>query len=501
MSGQKSIKKNFVLNALLTISGIIFPIISYPYVARTIGPVGLGKIDFACSNVSYFSLLAQLGIPTYGVKACAQVRDNKLELAKTVKELLVINLIMTFISYIFLIPAIMLVPQMRDEKMLHFIAGSAFLFNALGIDYLYRGLEQYKYITIRSIVFKFIAFFSMFLLVKAESDYIIYGGITIFAASASNLMNLIHSPKVISFRSTGKLNLKRHMAPIMVFFAMTCATTIYLNMDKSMLGFMTSETDVGFYGASIKIKSILVALVTSLGAVILPRASYYVENKQFDEFLRISGKALRFVFVVATPLTLFFIIYSRESILFVAGDDFTAAIPAMAIMMPTLLFIGITNILGIQVLVPIGKEKYVLYSEIAGAVADLILNIILIPRYKATGAAIGTVVAEFVVLLVQVYLLYGMREQIKVLAEFRTIQYKNIIISLIVACPVSLWVKFANISFMDDNRLIHNFVLLALAGITFMGIYYALMMLQKDKMMLEITDTLLGKLRKKKATT
>ena len=501
MGAQKSIKKNFVLNALLTISGIIFPFISSPYVMRVLGPEGTGTVDFACSNLSYFSLLAQLGIPTYGVKACAQVRDNKLELARTVKELLVINLVMTTISYAFFIPTLFMVPQFANEKLLYIIISSTLLFNTIGMEYLYKGLEQYGYITIRSIVFKFIAFGALFLLVKTKDDYVIYGAISIFAASASFIMNFFHSRRLISFKNIGKCNYKKHIKPVLIYFAMSCTVTIYVNMDKSMLGFMTSEADVGYYGASVKIKTILVALVTSLGAVLLPRASYYVEHKMYDEFLRINGKALHFVFVVATPLTVFFMLFAREGILFVSGEEYLNAITPMAVIIPTLLFIGITNILGIQVLVPLGKEKYVLYSEIAGAITDLILNIILIPKLKATGAAIGTLAAEFVVLVVQYYLLYGMRKEVPILEHFKKIKYGNIILSLIVASPVCLWVKYVKISLFEGKVLLHSFVLLALAGMTFFGIYYVIMMLMKDKMMLEITDSVLGKLRKKKATT
>lgn len=499
MGAQKSIKKNFVLNALLTISGIIFPFISSPYILRVLGPDGMGTVDFACSNLSYFSLLAQLGIPTYGVKACAQVRDNKLELARTVKELLMINLVMTLISYALFIPTLFFLPQFANEKLLYIIISSTILFNTIGMEYLYKGLEQYGYITTRSIVFKFIAFGALFLLVRSESDYEIYGAISIFAASASGILNFFHSRRIISFKNIGKCNYKKHLKSVLIYFAMSCTITIYLNMDKSMLGFMTTETDVGYYGASVKIKVILVALVTSLGAVLLPRASYYVEHKLYDEFMRINGKALYFVFVAAVPLMVFFIIFSRESILFVAGEDFSDSILPMAIMMPTLLFIGITSILGIQVLVPLGKEKYVLYSEIAGAIIDLILNAILIPRYRATGAAIGTVTAEFVVLLVQWYLIAGMKNEIPILQFFKKIKYLNIIVAVLVAAPVSLWTKYVSVPLWEDNVLVHSFILLALAGITFFGIYYVIMMIMKDKMMLEITDTVLGKLKKKKA--
>ena len=224
--GTPSIKKNFILNAILTISSIIFPIISYPYAARILGPDGTGRVDFAVSVVGYFALFSQLGIPSYGIRACAKIRDNKRELSKTVWELMTINLIMTVIAYIVFVPVLFLVPRISSEKTLFVIVSSTLLLNAIGIDYLYRGLEQYTYITIRSIIFKIISFASIFVLIKSDSDYAIYGGITIFAASASNIMNFIHARKLIMFKGVGKLDLKRHLKPVMMFFAMSCATTI-----------------------------------------------------------------------------------------------------------------------------------------------------------------------------------------------------------------------------------------------------------------------------------
>ncbi len=501
--GTPSIKKNFILNAILTISSIIFPIISYPYAARILGPDGTGRVDFAVSVVGYFALFSQLGIPSYGIRACAKIRDNKRELSKTVWELMTINLIMTVIAYIVFVPVLFLVPRISSEKTLFVIVSSTLLLNAIGIDYLYRGLEQYTYITIRSIIFKIISFASIFVLIKSDSDYAIYGGITIFAASASNIMNFIHARKLIMFKGVGKLDLKRHLKPVMMFFAMSCATTIYLNLDTSMLGFMTTETDVGYYGAAVKIKKIMVSLVTSLGAVLLPRASYYVEQGKMNEFRRITEKALKFVFVISAPLMVFFMIYSTEGILFLSGQEYMPAIPAMIVIMPTLLLIGVTNILGIQVLVPLGKEKYVLYSEIAGAVVDIVLNALFIPSLKATGTALGTLVAEFAVLVVQCYLLRRIKSDNPIVDSFKHIKYWKIIIGIVVAVPFSIWVKLLHIDLGIGSKpstviMINNFVMIAIEGVCFFAVYGVMMLLMKDEMMIEIVNTFISKLRRKK---
>ena len=493
MAQKISIKKNFVMNIILTLSSIIFPIISFPYVSRVLGPGGTGEVDFATSIIGYFALFSQLGIPTYGVRAVAHVRDNKEKLSRTVHELLTINLVMSLIVYAVLIPTLFIVPKFSAEKPLFLVLSLTILLNSIGMEYLYKGLEQYSYITIRSVIFKVIAFAAMFAFVHEKTDYVIYGGITILAASASNVLNLFNARKLITFKRLGGYNYRQHLKAVAIFFSMACATTIYLHLDTLMLGFMTTKVDVGYYGASVKIKNILVALVTSLGNVLLPRASYYVENHQMDEFKRITAKAMQFVFVAAVPLMIYFIIFSRQGILFLSGEKYIPAIPAMMIIMPTLFFIGITNILGIQILVPLGKEKYVLYSEIWGAVTDLILNLILIPKFKAAGAAIGTVTAEFVVLAVQLFYMNKLKEQISVKKLFKRISYGKILIACSLATIASIWVRYINIPLWEDKVLLHNLMLIAVSAIPFFGVYGLSMIIMKDEMVTDIFNTVMKK--------
>ncbi|MBS4968468.1 MAG: oligosaccharide flippase family protein, partial [Lachnospiraceae bacterium] len=188
MARIKSVKFNFIMNSILTASAMIFPIITYPYVSRILQPEGIGTVSFANSVITYFSMFAQLGVPMYGIRACAKVRDDKEKLTRTVQEIMMINMITCLVVYIAFFCSLYFVPQFRQEKILYLIMGSLILFNTVGVEWLYKGLEQYSYITVRSIVFKFIALLAMFLLVHEKEDYVIYGGITIFAAAGSNVL-------------------------------------------------------------------------------------------------------------------------------------------------------------------------------------------------------------------------------------------------------------------------------------------------------------------------
>ncbi len=481
---QKSLKLNVIMNSILTMSSFIFPLITFPYVSRVLSPVGTGKVAFATSFISYFSMIAQLGIPTYGIRVCAQVRDDKIKLSKTVHELLFVNMITTILSYIGLVFAIIFIPRLQADQPLYIVVSITILLNSIGMEWLYKALEQYTYITIRSILFKFIGLIAMFILVHEQKDYVFYGFITIFATSASNVLNFVNAHKYIERRYIGGYEIRKHLKPIGVFFAMSIAATIYTNIDSVMLGFMTSDADVGYYNAAVRIKTIMVSIVTSLGAVLLPRASYYIEHDLIDEFYRITSKALNFVFLLASPMMIYFMIFAKEGIFFLSGDSYAGSIVPMQVIMPTILLIGITNISGIQMLIPLGKEKVVLYSEVAGAVVDVIINALLIPSMASVGAAIGTLIAELVVLIVQFVYLKG-----KIFTALKNVHYIRIVIAIIVSGIAVIWIKTFEFG---------NFVTLCISASLYFAVYGMTLLLSKEPLVVEIFNQIIGKIRKGK---
>ena len=453
MKKQKSIKKNFIYNTFLTMTNFIFP---------------------------YFTMLSQLGMPTYGIRTCSKIRNNRKELTRTAHELLCINLIMCVISYILLALALIFVPALREDRQLYIIVSFTILLTSIGMEWLYKALEQYRYIAVRSIVFKFIALAAMFLLVHEQSDYVVYGFISIFAASASNIFNFINVRKYIDLKPMGNYHIKRHLKPLAIFFAMACATTIYTHMDTLMLGFMLTKTDVGYYNAAVRIKSLLLSIVTSLGAVLLPRSSYLIQTKQWGKFRKVSRKALDFVFILSSALMLYFMLYAKYGIWLLSGGYYSPSIIPMKIIMPTLLFIGVTNITGIQIMVPMGREKSVLLSEVVGLVINLVINTLLIPRMASTGAAIGTLAAEFGVLVVQ-YL--AMRGEIS--NAFRAVSYWKIALGLAAGTLCSFWITFLELS---------NFLTLACTTILFFGAYAAVLLFTREWLLRELLEQMIDKM-------
>mgnify|MGYP000316927304 FL=1 len=245
---------------------------------------------------------------------------------------------------------------------------------------------------------------------------------------------------------------------------------------------MKDKVEVGYYSAAVKIKSIMVSVVTSASTVLLPRASYYVDKGMMDEFSRILKKTMRFIFLVAIPFSIYFMIYAKEGIFFLSGKAYAGAIIPMQIIMPTLTLIGISNVTGIQMMVPLGREKQVLYSEIAGAIVDLVLNTIFIPIYGAAGAALGTLVAEAVVLGWQCVAIRDLKMGI-----FQKLPYGKILIAVGLGSAASFWVKLLGISV---------FPTLVISAVCFFGVYGIVMTVLKDSLVIELEKQLIRKIKK-----
>lgn len=482
MEKRSSLKLNFIMNAILSVSLVVYPLITFRYVSRILLPTGTGRVNFAASVVEYFNIFVQLGVPVYGIRACARVRDDREALSRTAHELLLINLIMCVVCTLALAGAVALIPRLRQDKALFAVMGSAMALNAIGMEWLYKALERYKYITLRSLAFKLAALIAMFLLIHSEGDYIRYGALVVLANSAAYLLNFFGARRLIEMRPLGGYNLRRHLPAIMTFFAMACATTVYTNLDTVMLGFITTNADVGYYNAAVRIKAAMVGVVTSLGAVLMPRSAWYVENGRMDEFTRISEKGLRFVLIAASFASLYFALFARESILFLSSDAYSPSIAPMRIIMPTVLFIGLSNLLGLQMLVPLGRERTVLISEIVGAGVDLILNALLIPRYRAAGAAFGTLMAELAVLAVQYAALRGL-----VLPMLRRVRWGTLVLALLLATAGSVWVRRLGWGLFSS---------LAVSAVCFFGIGGLTLIAGREPLSMEVLGDLRRRLMK-----
>lgn len=214
------------------------------------------------------------------------------------------------------------VPKFHEQSTLLMISSARILLTLIGMEWFYQAIEQYQYITVRNLLFKFISLLLLFALVKKPEDYLLYCGINIFGVYGSYIVNLIYSQKFISKDKIERLNLRQHMKPIFTFFALSLAISIYTNMDTVMLGFIKGDVEVGYYNLATKIKDVLVAALTALGTVLLPRLSFYYSTGESHKLKKLLGKSMHFTALTTIPAVLFFNIISREAVLFLGGEQY-----------------------------------------------------------------------------------------------------------------------------------------------------------------------------------
>lgn len=480
-----SVKYNLIMNIILKVSAVLFPLITFPYVTRTLSEEGYGRVGFAVSVVSYFALVASLGIPSYAVRKCAQKRDNPNELAKAVKELLIINTVSLFVSYSAFVLCLLYIPALKEDNIIMLICSISIILQTFGVEWVYQAIEQYDYITVRNIIIKTISVLLLFVFVKSPADIIPYSVVTVIGSVGSNLFNIFRLPKVIDFSQKTTIDIRQHLKPIFLLFFYFAATTIYTNLDVVMLGFLTSKTIVGYYNASVKFKNVLVSVITALGAVALPRATYYLSNNDDENFTNLIRKSLNYVLLLSISLATYFTIEARQILLLFAGEKYANAINSMMWITPSIVFIGIGSITAWQLLIPLGRDRCTLIGAVVGAVVDFIINWLLIPRYGAVGASIGTLCAEICVVIVHAV---GLRDIIR----------KFIDIGNIVKILIGTLVGVVGISWINNIMSAHSYFMVCfVSAVVFFLLFGLLELIMKEKTIYSIIESIKNRLNKK----
>lgn len=398
---SKSFLSNSLFNFAKTACNVLFPVITFSYAAKVLGVEGVGKVNFAKSFMMYFTMIAMLGMNYYGTREAAKIRDHKNDLHKFVYEMLIINSISTVCSYLLLVFVIFFVHELHNYILLLMINSIAILLTGMGLEWLYQALEEYQYIAIRSIIFQMVAFLLMLIFVRKEEDVIAYAAICVFASYGAYLLNFFHGRKYINLRQKPKdLEVKKHLKPIFLLFAMALSIELYTVLDSTMLGFIKGDNAVGLYSAAIKINKIANTLITSIGVVLLPRLSYYIEQKEFEKLKEKSITIYHFVFMLSVPAAVGLYVLGDEIILLFSGTAFQEAAVTMKMLTPIVIVIPFSIVTNLQLFIPMKKEKLILMSTCTGAITNFVFNYLLIPFFSQNGAAVATVLAETVVSIV-----------------------------------------------------------------------------------------------------
>ena len=401
-----SLKGNIILNYINTISGLIFPVITFPYAARVLLPEGIGVVNFQNSIIGYIVLLTSLGIPLYAVREIARCR-NDLELRdRTTIEIIILSVFLCIIGYVVVWLLGEYVPRIHEEATLFYILSLTIIFTGIGAQWFYQGVEDFLFITIRGLIIRILCTIGLFVFVRNKDDLLLYGLYIIGATVGNNILNCIHLRKYVKLIRIkwDQLNIVRHIKPAFRIFMLNVIISVYIQLNTVMLGFMTDDRAVGLFTSGTKITHLIIVVITSLGTAMLPRCSHLIGEGDIDGFNAIIKKSYYLMMFSAIPLTVGMILLARPITLCFCGGDYIDAIPVVIYTSPTIIFVGLTNIIGIQILYPFGKENLVIISTLVAALMNIILNFFLIPTFGASGAAISALFSEFCVLILQILL-------------------------------------------------------------------------------------------------
>ena len=400
---EKSLKKNYILYLIKTVSSLLFPMITFVYTTHVLSVEGIGKVDFSRSVVSYFTLFASLGVTSYGIREGAKVKGDQEKLSRLVKELFTINICTSIFTYIIFFLSLIFIEKFQEYKFLLAVSGLGIGCSALGLEWLYSALEEYECMTVRTVICQIISLILLFLFVRDADDYNFYAAILVLSTAGGNIFNIVHARKYISLTFSDRMELKKHIKPIFVFFTNAAAGNIYVTLDTSMTGLLSSDYAVGLYAAANKMNRICLSVIVSLSVILLPRLSYYLSIGKMDKYKDLLKKCFECALALAIPAASGMFLLSGEILTVFSGTGYIPATLCSKIMSVIIILIPLSTIAANQILIPYGKEKYQLYATLAGTVTNITANFLLIPRYAQTGAAVGTVLAEFMVTACALY--------------------------------------------------------------------------------------------------
>lgn len=392
----QSVKVNYILNLINTGTQMLFPLITFPYVCRVIEADGIGQINFFQSIISYISLFTCLGIPMYAIREIARDRSDVVQMNRTAMEILLLHSMLTLVGYAIVAILCLTVPQIQVNIPLFLILSLTIFFTAIGCEWFYQGIEDFKYITIRGLFIKTVSVVLLFIFVKSKTDLLYYGCYTVFGVLGGNIFNFFRLRKYIHRENIifSELHIKRHIKPVLKVFSFSVVTSIYLQLNTVLLGFLKNALAVGYFAAATKVMQMLLTMSACLGSVMMPRASHLIAENKEDEFNRLIQKSYDFTLAIALPMTIGLIFCAPSLITALCGVKFEHSILPSQIIAPIILMVAISNVFGIQVLFPKGKINIVTLCCGIGAVADLILNLCLIPIFSYIGTSIAYLGAE-----------------------------------------------------------------------------------------------------------
>lgn len=393
-----SIKTNFIYNTAYQVLAILIPLITTPYLSRVLGAEHIGIFSYSFSIVYYFGLFAMLGVNNYGNRSIARIKDNEDLRSKVFWSIYVFQIITSMVmSIIYAIYVIII----AEDKLIGWIMILYVISCGLDINWFFFGMEEFKLTTIRNTFVKLFTIVGIFCLVKKPSDVYLYALIYVLSQLLSQIILWVSLKKYIKKCELTIYDITQHIKPNLILFLPVLAISLYKIMDKIMLGAMTSKVEVGYFESSERVTQVPVALINSLGTVMLPRISNLIANNDYKKSEKYLGESLIFAVFLTSSMGFGIMAVSKEFVPVFYGAGFEKCIWIFQVLLPSCFFLAFANVIRTQYLIPNKMDKEYTISIFIGAIVNFIINLSLIPFAGSVGAGIGTFCAEASVCIVQ----------------------------------------------------------------------------------------------------
>lgn len=456
-----SVKKNFAYSSVLTLSSFIFPLIVFPYVSRVLGVANIGLCNFVDSIISYFCMFSMMGMSISGIREIATAKGDNVKLSQTFSSLVTLSGITTAIAAALLFVSIHVVPQFHENSRLMYIGLMKLVFNFFLIEWFYQGMENFKFITIRSLIIKVLYVVSVFVFVRRQEDYWVYYLLTVISIVVNSIVNMVYSRKLVSF-SFKNITFRPYLSGFFIMGVYLLVTSLYTTFNTAYLGMVSTNVEVGYYTTADKLYMIIIAFYTAFTGVMMPRMTSLLSEGKIEEFKKYINNSVEVLFTVAIPIIIISCVFSREIIWILSGEGYEGAIVPMQIMMPLILIIGYEQVLIVQTLMPMKKDKIIFRNSVIGGIIGVTLNFLIVRQMGAIGSSIVWFVCEMVVMvLAQVYVqkLIGLK-----------FPFKDLLTNILVNIP------FFAICYYIHTRGLNSFVSLAISGAV-LAVYFVLVQL------------------------
>jgi len=358
----------------------------------------MGSIGFVESFTQYFVLLAALGIPVYGVREIAKVKHHAENRSQVFSELLAVHAIATVVLSAVFTAIFLSIPSFAAYRHLFLIGLGILMAQVFLLEWLFQGLEQFKFITFRTLVVRLLAIGAIFILVRNETDVQLYYGISLLTIIGNLVMNLYYARRFVHVKLTG-LQLKRHLKPIVYIYAFGVVVSVYTILDTAILGIFKGPIEVGYYTTAVKLSKLVITVLTALTLVTIPVLTQAYHAADFQRINGVLSKSFGYIALIGIPAWMGISIFANEFIMIFAGEQYLPAALPLQIMAPTILVIGLSNIFGMQIINPSNHEQYFLKAALLGMLVSVGLNLIIVPYLGHIGAAITTLITELVVMV------------------------------------------------------------------------------------------------------